>query len=242
MTKIYADTIEPASGTTLTIGESGQNTVLAGNDLRANVLQDKGGNALFTSNGSGTLSGVDSSFGSPLYLINTLTASDDASLEITSGITSDYKELEVRFIGVRGGDDSYAHLGWQCSIDGGSNYNTNITCQQSRIYRSSTYAGGFGQDNTVAQYNGTGMQYLGESMADDTTNGIVYGWLRIFNPSSTTYMKGFTSRVSLAPASGSVKEQWTNGAIDTTDDINAMKFAYNAGNIIAGKFKIYGYK
>ena len=43
MGQLYVDTIEPQSGTALTVGESGQNTVLAGNDLRANVLQDAGG-------------------------------------------------------------------------------------------------------------------------------------------------------------------------------------------------------
>jgi len=242
MTKIYTDAIEPASGTTLNIGESGANTVLTGNDLRANVVQDKGGNAIFTSNGSGVMSGVASAFGSPLYLINTLNASDSASLEITSGITTDYKELEVRFIGVRGGDDSYAHLGFQCSIDGGANYNTNITCQQVRVYRTAVYTGNFAQDNTVAQYNGTGMQYLGESMANDTSFGIVFGSLKIYNPSSTTYMKGFNARVSFSNPAGTIKENWTNGAIDTLSAINAMKFMYSTGNIIAGKFKIYGYK
>jgi len=244
MTKIYTDAIEPASGTTLNIGESGANTVLTGNDLRANVVQDKGGNALFTSNGSGVLSGVASAFGSPLVLINTLIASTSASLEITSGITTDYKELEVRFIGVRGGDDSSAHLGFQCSIDGGSNYNTNITCQQSNARRTASYTGAFVEDNTVAQYNGTGMQALGENFADNTTYGIVYGWIKIYNPSSTTYVKGFTARVafSSAAADTSVKNTWTNGAIDTTSAIDAMKFSYSAGNIIAGKIKIYGYK
>ena len=49
---LYVDTIEPQSGTALTVGESGQNTVLPGNDLRANVLQDAGGNAIFTSDGN----------------------------------------------------------------------------------------------------------------------------------------------------------------------------------------------
>ena len=68
---LYVDTIEPQSGTALTVGESGQNTVLAGNDFRANVFQDAGGNAIFTSNGSGTLSSVDAAFGNAEVLLNT---------------------------------------------------------------------------------------------------------------------------------------------------------------------------
>jgi len=50
MAKLYVDTIEPEGATTnLAIGESGQDVIVTGNDIRANVLQDAGGNAIFTS-------------------------------------------------------------------------------------------------------------------------------------------------------------------------------------------------
>ncbi|MDP6772273.1 MAG: hypothetical protein QF704_16325, partial [Anaerolineales bacterium] len=69
---LKTNAIEPEGATTnLVIGESGQNTVISNNDLRANVLQDAGGNALFTSNGSGVLSGVNSGFGSAMVLLST---------------------------------------------------------------------------------------------------------------------------------------------------------------------------
>ena len=59
------DTIEPEGATTtLTVGESGQNTVIAGAGIKANVMKDAGGNAIFTSNGSGVVSGVNAGFGS----------------------------------------------------------------------------------------------------------------------------------------------------------------------------------
>ena len=59
------NTIEPEGATTtLTVGESGQNTVIAGAGIKANVAKDAGANAIFTSNGSGVLSGVNSAFGS----------------------------------------------------------------------------------------------------------------------------------------------------------------------------------
>ena len=82
MAKLYVDTIEPEGATTnLAIGESGQDVILPGNDIRANVLQDAGGNAIFTSNGSGTLSGVSGGFGGPIALISSQTASDDSETE-----------------------------------------------------------------------------------------------------------------------------------------------------------------
>ena len=92
------DTIEPEGATTtLTVGESGQNTVIAGAGIKANVLKDAGGNALFTSNGSGTLSGVNSGFGSAQALISTQTASTSTSVSFTSGIDSTYKEYVFIF-------------------------------------------------------------------------------------------------------------------------------------------------
>ena len=42
--KLYVDTIEPEGATTnLTIGQSGQDIIVTGNDIRANVVQDAGG-------------------------------------------------------------------------------------------------------------------------------------------------------------------------------------------------------
>ena len=71
MAKLYVDTIEPEGATTnLAIGESGQDVIVTGNDIRANVLQEAGGNAILTSNGSGTLSGLNSGLGSSKVLLN----------------------------------------------------------------------------------------------------------------------------------------------------------------------------
>ena len=87
------DTIEPEGGTTtLTVGESGQNTVIAGAGIKANVLKDAGGNAIFTSNGSGTISGLNSGFGSAQTLISSQAVTNQASISFTSGIDSTYKE------------------------------------------------------------------------------------------------------------------------------------------------------
>lgn len=102
MAKLYVDTIEPEGATTnLAIGESGQNIIVTGNDIRANVLQDAGGNAIFTSNGSGTLSGVNSGFGDALVLIATQTADDSASLSFTSGIDSTYDEYIFMYFNIQ---------------------------------------------------------------------------------------------------------------------------------------------
>ena len=38
--------LEPQSGTTLTVGETGQNTVVGGNTIKLNTLKDAGGNTI----------------------------------------------------------------------------------------------------------------------------------------------------------------------------------------------------
>ena len=243
MTKIYTDAIEPVSGTTLTIGESGQNTVLPGNDLRANVVQDLGGNAIFTSNGSGVLSGLNAAFGSPIVLIESQTCSGESSVEFTTGITTAYKALMFSFLSMRTSDDSYSHLQFQVSDDGGSSYGKLATTGFWRDYTNSAgNSYGPGQDNTVTQYNSTNFISLAEGMGGDT-NEAAFGDVLIFNASGTTYTKGFSAAVGmLNSGSTSIKHGYTGGWLDTTDDIDAVKWQYSSGNLAGGTIKLYGFK
>mgnify|MGYP003654493857 CR=1 FL=1 len=242
MTKIYTDSIEPASGTTLTIGESGQNTVLPGNDLRANVVQDLGGNAIFTSNGSGVLSGLNSAFGSPIALIQSQTCSGQSSLEFTTGITSTYKALMFSCISMRTSDDSYSHLQFQVSDDGGSTYGKLATTGFWRSYRNSTNVYGPSTDNTVTQYNSTNFISMCEAMGADASEA-AHVELLIYNASGTTYTKGFRATVAMEGSTGtSYKHGFTGGWLDTTDNIDAIKWQYSSGNLASGKIKLYGFK
>ena len=104
MAKLYVDTIEPEGATTnLAIGEAGQDVILPGNDIRANVLQDAGGNAILTSDGSGTLSGLNSGLGSPKVLLNEAVASDVNTVQWLdlSYFTSTYKHYMIEIINYR---------------------------------------------------------------------------------------------------------------------------------------------
>ena len=127
---LYVDTLSPQSGTNITVGESGQNTLLPGNDLRSNVLQDAGGNAIFTSDGSGTISGLNAGFGSSMSLLNTTTFSTSTA-GVTFGsslLTNTYKHYIIRFYNVQPVTDSIALVG-QFSINNGTDWNisTNMT-------------------------------------------------------------------------------------------------------------------
>ena len=60
MSKVYADAVAtPEPTDDLTLGASGDNVIIpAGATLKTNTLKDSGGNTIFTSDGSGTLSNV----------------------------------------------------------------------------------------------------------------------------------------------------------------------------------------
>ena len=77
MSKVSADTLKSLASTQdLTIGTTGQTVTLPGNDLRVNTFKDKGGNTLWTSDGAGNLSSVNSAFEGNLKLTSA-TVQDD---------------------------------------------------------------------------------------------------------------------------------------------------------------------
>lgn len=238
MTKIYADSIEPASGTTLTVGSSGNNAVVTGNDIRANVLQDLGGNALFTSNGSGVLSGINSSFGSSLALLTTLTPSATASVELTGISAATYVEYFIVMTNMIPATNA-THLQFQVTTDG-TNFDEPITNGMVRAYRSSSYAGDFGFDGTVCQSNGTAFQSMFEGTAN-TSTGNMNGTLRIWNPGGSRW-KSFQVESTVVASSGSIKWTGTGGTIATTDTLTGIKFQFSSGNITSGIIQIYGVK
>ena len=108
---------------TLNVGEAGQNVIIGADSIKNNVLKDAAGNAIFTSDGSGVVSGVNSGFGAAPVLLSTTTASDTASVTYT--LTSTYKEYIFECITINPVTDNVA-LQFQVSSDG-TNYDKNIT-------------------------------------------------------------------------------------------------------------------
>ena len=239
MGQLYIDQIDPQSGTSLTIGESGQNTVIPGNDIRANVVQDAGGNAIFTSNGSGTLSGVNSGFGSAMSLIQSQTVSSSVSeVDFTTGMTSTYKAIMFRIY--YWDQSAHAHPGFQASTDAGSNWGTVLgTNNETRAYRYSG-GGGWGYDGTVTEGSGTPIN-LAESMPTGSTASMC-AYMTIYNHASTTFWKHFILRQTRQNSSGYVFDETISGHWRTASAINGIRFKPASGTIDSGKFKLFGIK
>ena len=242
---LYVDTLSPQSGTNITVGESGQNTVLPGNDIRSNVLQDAGGNAIFTSNGSGTLSGVSAGFGSAMSLLNTTTFSTDTA-GVTFGsslITSTYKHYIVRFYNVTTGTDNTSLVG-QFSIDNGSNWNisTNMTFYQAQHNEadnnsSLTYDAGYDGDG-----QSTTWLYFSRGIGNAAREAGA-GELHLIDPANTSLAKQWWNRTIVQHGSGDYAfDGIAAGYANTTTAINALHFKAASGYLSNGTFKLWGLK
>ena len=239
MAKLYVDTIEPEGATTnLAIGESGQDVILPGNDIRANVLQDAGGNAIWTSDGSGNLSGVNSGFGDALTLISSQTVTDQASVSFTSGITSTYNEYIFKFYGINPATDQ-AVFSWQSNAVGGSGFAETIT--SAAFLAAHNEAGtdaSLGYNTGMDEAQGTTFQSLTRTNGNDADQCCA-GELHLFNPSSTIYVKNFYSRVNQSHHLDFTQDCFVGGYINTTSAIDEVQFKMDSGNF-DGTIMMYG--
>ena len=239
---LKTNAIEPEGATTnLVIGESGQNTVISNNDIRANVLQDAGGNAVFTSNGSGVLSGVNSGFGSAMVLLSTQTASNSASLSFTSGIDSTYKEYIFKFYNINPATDE-ATFSFQVNATDGADYNDSaITSTAIRAYHFEN-DGNADMDNDPGadQAQGTAFQQLCEDVGNGADESCA-GELHLFNPASTVYVKHFMATVNFLQYEDRCYTHHVAGYINDTTAIDDIQFKMSSGNF-DGKIKMWGVK
>ena len=245
MSKVYADKIEPRDSTMdVTIGTSSQTVTLAGNDLRANTVKDSGGNSLWTSDGSGNVTLSASAFQSNLRLIQTQTPSDVTSVDFT-GIDSTYNVYIFTYIGV-GPQDEIAGgskgVAFQGSVDGGLSFG--VTAQQGVLGTNYWYDGASGTNLTYEtgydMNNAAGRMYLSKEIEESAGGGNACGEIWLFNPSSTSLVTLFQSdsvcRATYGPAT-----MRTTGYFNTTSAINAITFLMaDTGNVMDGKFKMYG--
>ena len=60
MSTLKSNVIEPATGTTLSLGAVGDNVTVSADSIQTNLYKDAGANTIFQSDGAGTLSNVNS--------------------------------------------------------------------------------------------------------------------------------------------------------------------------------------
>ena len=150
-----------------------------------------------------------------------------------------YKEYLFTFKNIHPATDN-SKFQFNLSADSGSNYNVTKTTtyfkpQHNEADTVTDLSYSTGRD--VAQ--GTGVQILDENVGADNDQ-CLSGYLHLFNPSSTTFVKHFTSRVSTALNGDEVTDCFIAGYGNTTSAVDAIQFSMNTGNLDAGDICLYG--
>nr|BAR38126.1 hypothetical protein [uncultured Mediterranean phage uvMED] len=187
----------------------------------------------------GSITGLGS-----MVFIKKLTASSSATLSFVDGasgvvLDNTYKEYLFTFNNIHPEEDN-RNFGFTLSIDGGSNYNVAKTTTIFYSYHDET--GGYngltyhtGKD--LAQ--GTGNQMvLVETGNDNDQSG--NGYLRLFNPASTNFVKHFISVGNSYEATNNNQNSFVAGYGNTTSAVNGIQFSMSSGNTDSGDICLYG--
>jgi hypothetical protein len=237
VTTINVNTIAPA-GSTLTVGDSGDTIVVP--EVRVNTVKDAGGNTLWVSNGSGTLSSVSSGMGGALNLLSTQTASTTTSIDFTTQLTSTYKEYVIKWLNMHPVNDGAAGFVVYASTDN-TNWNsiyitsTLFTAQHAENDSEATLE--FYSDWSQGQGTDAQASVTNVGNANDECGN---GEFHIFNPASTTYVKNFYGVAVSAASNDYVMNQYTAGYWNTTSAITGLRIRFGSGDIQSGTAKLYG--
>ena len=180
-----------------------------------------------------------------LILIKTQTASSSASISFVDGASSvvldnTYKEYIFYFNNIHPATNS-ANLQFQASTNTGSSYGIAIT--------SSYFQAQHAEDDSEAALEYDGGQDLAQStnfqtiLGKEVGNGndnSTSGFMHLFDPSNTTFVKHFISRGNCLDAGPMTRDGYAAGYVNTTSAIDAIQFKMSSGNMDAGTISLYG--
>ena len=162
-------------------------------------------------------------------------------MELKCCLSFNSDQIQFDFINIHPSEDD-RQLQFNMSVDTGSNYN---------VAKTTTYfLAQHSENNDTAQvaYNGThdlaqgtGFQTLALAQGNANDEG-VSGSLTLFNPSSTTFVKHFTSVTNNVAYVDRSFNNTSAGYGNTTSAVDAIQFKFSGGSIGSGIFKLYGIK
>jgi hypothetical protein len=174
-----------------------------------------------------------------MTLISSQTASGSASIEFTSGIDSTYPIYKFEFINCHPANDA-VDFTMNLSTDGGSSYNVAKTTTYFLAFHfESGGASGLSYRTGSDLAQGTGFQTIAHSQSNDN-DASWCGEMKLFNPSSTTFVKHFISRVQHTGSTAGSYQRFMAGYGNTTNSVDAVRFQMSSGNIDSGTIKLYG--
>jgi len=176
-------------------------------------------------------------------LIATATASASAPLSFTLGLDNLYDVYEFHYVNIHPATDD-THFQFQVETGTDSDYDHPLTTTYFQAYNAESggtpvlaYSGGNDQA-TSGDGNGV-FQKIAKEMgngSDEAASGI----MTLYAPSSTTYVKHFTSTSNCYQGGNTSMQAFVAGYINITAAITRVQFEMSSGNIDAGEIKMYG--
>ena len=185
---------------------------------------------------------VDYAKAGSLKLLSTQTASGSASVSFTTGIDSTYDEYWFVFNKIHPSASITGGFFVNFSTDGGSNYNVTKTTTvfQAQLSETNTEAG-VSYQTAIDLAQSTADQRICYNLYNGNDECMA-GILKLYNPSSTTYVKHFISNTSNYFASSRHHNFFVGGYCNTTSAVNGVIFRFNTGNIDDGTIQLFGVK
>ena len=98
---------------------------------------------------------------------------------------------------------------------------------------------GINYETGADQAQGTGFQQIVRYVGNGNDESCS-GFLHLFNPSSTTFVKHFIARTVMYHASDEAEDCFTAGYFNTTSAIDEIQFKMSSDDIDAGDICLYG--
>ena len=175
-----------------------------------------------------------------LVFISRSTASSSSSLSITSGIDSTYKEYIFILNSIHPASDN---ISFQFNgTDDTSSHSFDITKTTTAFNAYHSESGseaslGYRSADDVAQ--GTGYHTFSHQASNDN-DASLSGFLHLFDPSNTTFVKHFVARISGNNEDNHAQDNFSAGYFNTTAAITGLDFKFSSGNIDSGTIDMYG--
>jgi len=178
-----------------------------------------------------------------LVLIKTLTASSSANLSFVNGtsdvvLDSTYKEYMFIFNNIHLQTD-----GKRLTVnfrDGDTNYDATKTTTMFRsVHNEDGTDGELTYLTATDLAQSTAAQRIAQNLGNDNDQS-ASGFLHLFNPSSTTFVKHFISKINCSGNSDYPQTIYVSGYCNITVCKTGVQFATDSGNIDSGTIQLFG--
>ena len=174
--------------------------------------------------------------------ISKQTASASADISFTSGIDSTYKEYIFTFNNIHPATDDVV-LSFQVDTGTNTSYNQTVT--------STNFAAQHGESDSPTELSETGpnrrlaqqtifQPLSGHNDLGNDNDQCLSGYLHIFNPASTTFVKHFMAVTNQAGFEDRSVNSYIGGYFNTTTALTRVQFKMSSGNMDAGDICLYG--